>query len=322
MARPTKKEQLKRKQLLKYFKRDSEIYMDFEKNTEKMDNERLIYVFIDMCSMRSTCNNIGGICCTFNNGANDFDNPLYHELMAIDEVVHDYYASILAKSQSLILNKHKADYMAYQMIDEVVLIELFGEERVKDFDNRGYSHYLKPLLRSLTDTEQLALKERVACNPFGTKTIIQREYAQRMTLRTLNTNDILVEIDFTKPIEEIQKYIKNLHDEYRKNNILNVYESLKIKRKYQALDNHDIYKTNGHKPFNIVLADKLFIYDAYKNGLNNVDIQTQLNTYTNDVKKISNDKISMKTIQEYLKFMINFIDNNGFSEFRKGYSSY
>ena len=323
MARPTNKEKEDRKILLKYFKRDSEIYTNFEKVTQNQSKERMIYTLLEACSIRNTCNIIGGICCTFNNNPNNngFDNweeeILYQELMDIDETKHDYYSSILAHSQQLSdEEKHKKDYRAYQMVDEVVLVELFGEKRVKEFDNRGYPYYLLPLLRKLTDHENEKLKKYIAKNQFGTNTIIKREYANRMKLMENKHINLLVELDFTKPVEEIQEYVAYLHEEYKNNKILDIFDYLDIKRNHPQLSDHDIYITNGHKPFNAVLADKLFIYDSFKNGLNFIDIRNEIDEYT---KKFSTDKIRRTTLKNYLHFMVDFIDNENFIDFRDGY---
>jgi len=324
MGRPTKEEKLKREKLLKYFKRDSEIYKSFEEVTKDLSKERMIYTFLDACSIRSTCNNIGGICCTFNDDPNNNDGwddlwetvTPYQELMNIDEVKHDYYSSILAYAKSsLYATKWKSDYRAYQMIDEVVLVELFGETRVKELDNRGYPHYLLPLLRKLTEDEKIVLKEHIKINSFGTKTIIMREYTNKLKYMKIGEASLLVELDFTKPLNELQEYIKHLHHEYEKNKISDVFDYLNIKRNHPTLSEHDIYRTNGHKPFNAVLADKLFIYDSLKNGLKFVDITKEINKYT---KKFSDDKIAKKTFDNYSNFIINFIDNEEFIKFRNG----
>jgi hypothetical protein len=323
MARPTKKDKQKREQLLKYFKRDSEIYTNFEKVTDKQSKERMIYTFLDCCSVRNNCNTIDGICCTFNDNPNSNGFDIYEEeiqfieLMNIDKNIHDYYCSILANSKSILYNSYKKDYRVYQMIDEVILIKLFGKKRVEEFDNRGYPHYLLPLLKKLTDDEKEQLKNYIKTNPFGNRTIIRQEYINNFHFINDNTN-LLIELDFTKPIKEIQDYIKYLYNEYQNNKISDVFQYLNIERNYPKLENHDIYKTNGHKPFNVVLADKLFIYDAKKNGLNYTDIQKEINDYSKKKRKFSNDEIYKKTIIEYSNFMINFIDKKEFIKFRKG----
>ena len=285
----------------------------------------MIYTLLEACSIRNSCNIIGGICCTSNNDQNNniLDNweeeILYKELMNIDKVKHDYYCSILAHSQSLLYEaKTKKDYRAYQMIDEVVLVELFGEKRVKEFDNRGYPHYLLPLLRKLTDQEKEKLKQRITKNQFGTNTIIKREYANKMEFMRNKHTNLLVELDFTKPIEELQEYIQLLRKEYQSKKILDIFDYLEIKGNRLSLDNHYIYTTNSHKPFNILLADKLFIYDTRKIGLTWEEIINELINYHTITLKISTDEITDNTIKKYHKHMIDFIEKQGFLDFKYG----
>jgi hypothetical protein len=323
MARPTNKEREKRKKLLKYFKRDSEIYINFEKATEDKSNERMIYAFIDACSIRNSCNNIGGICCTFNDDPNNdgFDlweeKTPYQELMNIDKRKHDYYSSILAHSKSILHNNK--EYRAYQMVDEGLLIKLYGEKRVKEFDNQGYPHYLKPLLRKLTLEEKEKLKKRIAKQQFGTNTIIKREYENKMNLNILDNASLLVELDFTKPLKEIQEYIKHLHEEYQKNNIKNIFNIMGIEKEKRKKE-EEIFLTNSHKPFNGLLADKLFIYDGKKMELTNDEIKKEIIVYWTKTKKISKDEITEKIIKKYYESIKKFIENEDYEKFLSGYN--
>lgn len=433
MGRPTKKEQLERKKLLKYFKRDSEIYVNFEQSTNGLTNEEMIYFFIDECKVRNTCNLFSEldervICCTFNDsdtdGFNtDWDEIKYQELYDIDVKKHDYFSSIVAHSKSVLYNvlstkkskpvptlnktvfiekfgektvqelyeevvlnkmwkyhgepienyminnhllikknsnilikeldsdtfeglydvdKMKRDYCTslllfshkYRVCNRISkdrLIKIFGKEFIEKFGDMDYSNNIFSLTEQLTDVQNQRLKESISKNSFEVETVIEQEYTKdrkKYIYPTIN-KALLVEIDFTKPIDEVLEYINHLYKEYQNKKILDTFEFLNIKHEPLALYSHDIYKTNSHKPFNVLLADKLFIYDAFRNGLNVADMQNQIDNYRLKLKNIKDedkqydeslkDKIGSYRVNKYLETMIELIENGGFREFLNGY---
>lgn len=432
MARPTKKEQLKRKKLLKHFKRDSEIYVNFEQSTNGLTNEEMIYFFIDECKIRNTCNLFSEwdervICSTFNDGDTDglntdWDEIKYQELYDIDVKKHDYFSSIVAHSKSVLYNvlstkkskpvprlnktvfiekfgektvqelyeevvlnkmwKYYGEPIENYMINNHLLIkknsdilikeldndtfeglfdvdkmkrhygssllrfphkyrvcnrvskdrlnEIFGKEFLKKFEDMDYSNNIFLLTERLTDVQNQRLTESISENSFEVETVIKRAYTKReeYIYPTIN-KALLVEIDFTKPRDEVLEYINHLYNEYQNKKILDTFEFLNIKHEPLALYSHDIYKTNSHKLFNVLLADKLFIYDAFRNGLNVTDMRNQIDNYCLKLKNIKDedkqydeslrDKIGSHEVNKYLETMIELIENGGFKDFLSGY---
>ncbi len=340
MGRPTNKEQKKRKIISTYFKRDSEIYINFEKLTNGLTKEKIIKLFIEECDYRIFCIDINhtGLHCGNINFPKD-DGVYFNELYNISKFKHDYYSSLLCTAQNnlsniecskgyIISNNINDETMKIGklnshinlfVIDEVRLIEIFGIKRVKELDLNGYPQYLSHLNVLLTDEEKEILSNSFNKNPIGTRTIIQKNYGNYGRSTNIYNNSFLVEIDFTQPLEEIQNYIQYLHKEYHNNSLPNIYDFLNIKK--NPTNQNWIYKTNHHKDFNILLADKLFIYDSIKMGLTQKYIREELIKYHTKIKKISTDEISENTIREYLSDMLDLIENNGLSKYRHSFSS-
>ena len=320
MARPTKEEQKKRKLLLKYFRRDSEIYTSFEKATEGLNQSHTIGMLIDQCKLR----NIKGFKKLLLNAPNS--NLLFiSELIDIDEKVHLYYQ--LLNNTSRVINdlnmSTKDFYHLHYYIKKSLLIKLFGENRVNTFDNEGYfGFYLTDILLYLSEDEKKHLIDYVSKNNvFGLHTIIN-EMVGRYSYNDSSLNH-LVEIDFNQPKKDILDNIEHLIDDYNKGTLPNVFEYLGI-NKYSK--KKDILKTNFHKPFNVLLADKLFIYDSYKIGLSYDDIINEIDNYSMKIQDIDYDisikeealnRMTIKTIKKYRDELIHLIDNNGYLDFEK-----
>jgi len=336
MGRPTKENKLKREKLLKYFKRDSEIYTSFEDITEQLNKEKILNYFSEQASYRYILSKFNGIRCG-NNNFKDENKIYFEELYNISKLIHDYYTSLICNAQ----NNRKSkgldyyigsdinggdmpygvvnNYSTHFIIDEIRLIEILGEDRVKELNGNGYPHYLAHLNLTLTITEKKKLRKSIEGNHlYGIRTVIKKELG-RYGKNNYDNNSFLVELDFTHPLEEIQEHIKFLYEEYQQKNLYNIFDFLNIER--TPINHYDHYKTNGHKPLNVLLADKLFIYDGLGMGLNIKDVSNEIDRYTNNVKNISNDKINKKTVKSYLSFMWDFIDNKGFVGFNTSFIS-
>jgi len=318
MGRPTKEEQRKREILLKYFRRDSKIYTSFEKATEGLNQSHTIGMLIDQCKVR----NFKGLKKLLLNTPNS--NLLFiSELIDIDEEIHLYY-QLIHNIANINLNISTKDfYDLHYYINKSLLIKLFGKNRVNTFHSEGYfGFFLTDILSQLSEDEKKQLSNYISKNDvFDLHTIIN-DMVGRYSYNDSSLNH-LVEIDFNKPKKDILNNIENLIDEYNKGNLPNVFDYLGIK-KYSNKKN--ILKTNSHKPFNILLADKLFIYDSCKIGLKYNDIINEIDNYSMKIQNIDYDisinekplnRVTTKTIKNYRDELIYLIDNNGYLDFEK-----
>jgi len=287
MARPTNKERAERKILLKYLKRDSEIYINFEETTKELTNEEISYYFVNACKLRKKVKDSGAISGNFiykpkgkdkGWGLDSWNRKTFQDLKDIDNLKHDYYSSILAYAESRIYQKEqKKKYITRYMIEEDILIKIIGEKRAKEVKSNIVPNDLGYLLLyELTDIEIEKVKKYINIRPYGVKTIIQRNYTLnnsllKVAVHRVKENTLSVELDFTKSLDEINLYIQHLHEEYQKNNIKNVFDILGIEKEKRKEE--EIFLTNSHKPFNGLLTDKLFIYDGKNMGLTNKEIR-------------------------------------------------
>jgi len=318
MAGISKEEREKRSKIGSYFKRDSLIYTNFEELTKKKSKQFIIYDFLNECAFRDVCNMIGGICCTYNESDSfDFDEfeIMFQDLHNIDESIHNYFSSLLAHSK-ILKNQNKKKYSIENMIDEALLIKVLGEERVKSFDNQGYSHNLEYLIKRILTKEEIEkLRKHIDKKPFGTSTIIKQDYKNPNDITRYfggtKNNTLLVELDLTKDPQELKEYIDILHKDYKNNEIKNIYDLLSLSQ--PKTTEHEIFTTNGHKDFQKLLADKLFIYDCRKVGLSYSQINAELNNYHSEYS----DKYNKS--REYYSSISSFIDKKEYSSFNKGY---
>jgi hypothetical protein len=134
----------------------------------------------------------------------------------------------------------------------------------------------------------------------------------------------LLEIDFKKPKEEILAFVTKVKDEYDNNNnlLLSLDEFLgifPIKETINcSLKDCEFYKHPTTKNLAYKLTDALFIFDCNRYGLSKAYTLREINRYWNDVKKLHNDAMDIKTLNVYLKFMQDLIENEKFEEFFTG----
>lgn len=134
----------------------------------------------------------------------------------------------------------------------------------------------------------------------------------------------LVNIDFTKPIEEIIAFVSKIKNDFDNDptTIQHLDELLDIKPKREVYTCNftecDIYKHKNPKPLEGRLADVLFIYDCHRLGLTKEYTLSEINRYWNDVKNLFKDKMSDNTYREYLSFANKQIDEKGYKDFLAG----
>jgi hypothetical protein len=273
-------------------------------------------------------------------------NEQFEELKKIDFDLYAYYNNLF---ESVVLNPLEdatsKQYSVKTMIDEPVLLKVLGEERVNELlydgypdyiqDNKGFPYLdIEELLQEkshitlkielddfksesiykppfLTKSEKMALKKHIKLNPFGFRTMVLRDYTKQQ--RDLSSSHF-VEIDFSKPIEEIEHFIKSVKKDFDNNpkKLPTMYDLLGIKRKtieFHTLKS-DIYRGTNKKSNEQLLADILFIYDCNKANYTQADIQQEFQLHYRNKIGIKKD-----TIKKYLEFAKKYINKKKYLEF-------
>jgi hypothetical protein len=132
----------------------------------------------------------------------------------------------------------------------------------------------------------------------------------------------LVEIDFTKPLEEIEAIVRNIKNDFDKNHdtIQTTEEFLGIAEKQEvhlSTLKDEIYKKPSHKPLYGRLVDALFIYDCNRAGLTKAYTLNEINGYWY-AKNLFTETMSNPTIKNYLEFAKRQIDNGLYKNFISG----
>ncbi|MFA5216480.1 hypothetical protein [Sulfuricurvum sp.] len=297
MARPTKEEIAKRIEIEKCFRRDAPFYIEFEEEGNKTENEYghdcfVGYPFASHCEWRDE--NFQGI---------------------IDHIGKNYNLG-LERESGLFGPYYCENYLVEKVrqigfkLDDQALIE-----KQNDYYDL-----------SSAEKEQLK-KEWEEANHFsGHDThnlpIFIPDYQSFMN--HLPRKSALVQIDFTKPLEEIIAIVSTLKNRFDKNH--SIIQSLDeylgispIREPYKCdITQCDIYKHKSPKPLAGRLADVLFIYDCNRLRLTQEYVMHEIDRYWNEVKNIHREKISKNTYTEYLKFAKDQIDGRGYEHFLTG----
>jgi hypothetical protein len=132
----------------------------------------------------------------------------------------------------------------------------------------------------------------------------------------------LVEIDFTKPLEEILAEVTNIKNDFDNNpdTIQSTEEFLGIAEKQEAhlsTLKDEIYKKPSHKPLYGRLVDALFIYDCNRAGLTKSYALEEINRHWN-IKNLFTEIMRKSTLNNYLEFTQRQIDSGLYKNFISG----
>lgn len=312
--------------------RSSPLYLDFENRTKDLNEVEISYIFCKECETRAKDINFTKKWLEVRDNSTSKEekekltliyNEQFEELKKIDFNLYAYYNNLF---ESVVLNpledSIRKQYSVKTMIDEPILLKVLGEDRVNELlydafpkeiqENKGFPYLDFEYLISMLDTDEVKkIKNHIKSNPFGFRTMILRDYAK---IQRDSTNSHFVEIDFSKPIEEIQKFIKDIKDDFDLDpkKIPTMYDLLNIKRKKIELHTlkSEIYKKTNKKSNSQVLADILFIYDCDKANYIQADIQQEFKEhYKNEIG------IRKDTIKNYLEFGKNYINKKKYLDF-------
>jgi hypothetical protein len=315
---------------LELFTRSNPLYKSFENRTKFLNDVEISYIFCKECETRAKdLNFINEWFECRDNSIDDKENyPLiynkkFEALKVINMDLYTYYNNLMetVTTQSLEDSISK-QYSVKTMIDEPILLKILGKKRLNELlydgfpqiiqDEKGFPYLdFENFLTLITDDEVIKIKKYIKLNPFGFRTMVLRDYAK---IERNLTSSYFVEIDFTKPIEEIENFIKILKNDFKENpkKLPTMYDILKIRHKkikFHTLKS-EIYKNTNRKSNSQLLADILFIFDCYKAKYTQEDIQIEFKHYYGyGIKK--------ETLKKYLNFAKEYINNNKFMEFIK-----
>lgn len=358
MARPSKKTIEMRDNIkeLKIFKRDNEIYTNYEKFLEKQTNEGYNYLtpyhFCLACSHRIPNHKLKKyrvnriLNYTLYNG-NKTEPPANYmacsELTKINSEIGSYFAiitfsSVFYSAHSKLKLKSMPHYYLTHEINADIIKEALSTDRWNYFEREtgGYFELSDMMGKWLIEEPltEVEMKKIIECadkrigTPF--KTIVNRrmirEHMEDIGGNNRNKN-AFVELDLTKPIEEIISYVKMLKSDFDNNpdKFKNGYEVLGEEHKVYKCDlkNCEVYKAKSPKPIHGRLADILFIYDCMNvNKILGADVLTkdyiidEITTYWRDTKNISTE--SFYSFDEYYAVAKEYIDNERYKDYLSG----
>ena len=339
-----KKEEIKlQKELCKidFFKRDSNIYTFFEDNAK----DKEAYEFCLECYVRNDFSK---------DKMKNFEDLFYEELkntlpekvvLEIENSVNFlktingelayYYLNISPYESENEIN----NFYVTNLIEEDIVVNALGKKRANYF--KQYEYNLEIMLnkskinqKNLTKQEKnKLLNELKKYDTPKSKTIVEKHYSVNIDFNSdlYNTNKskkIYLELDLTKPLEDIIQTVTKLKKEFDKDHTRfpSAYELLggEIEPFYCELKNCDILKHKNPKPLAGRMADILFIYDCKrankilgKHFFTNEYITKQIENYWNDIKHIY-DCDSFASLKAYYKIAKDYIDNKRYREYISG----
>ena len=332
MARPTKEEIKKRDKIidLGLFVRDNPFYMNFEEITKDFSKLRLSDTFCEECLIRDFINKNEII--KFRNFKNEIDKieivGKLEKLEKIDKFSYFYYAILYLNRPFIKKQFSLKPYEVNNSIELHHIVQALGEKYAFSSPKDDYCMpiSLESLIFNMPKKDKQKLLEYCKSNRTG-KTFINHESIdlvhdiERVEDGILNR--VNIEIDLTKPKEEILRYIEMIKDDFDKDpkNIPTIYSLLgdDIAPYLCEADKCDIYKSKEPKPINGRLADILFIYDCKKIGLNNDYIIDEVNRYWQDVKNLYRDTFRSSTLSSYYALAQKYIDNKEYKDLISGH---
>jgi hypothetical protein len=222
----------------------------------------------------------------------------------------EYYLTLITNTNV----RHQENYFtfSYPILEQLHNHELYNEQ-TEDHIQKSKN---KPTIESIKNHFQVDIEDLPIHFQMPVITSLDRAYT--------NYKRALVEIDFTKPIEEITALVCKIKENFDQDNscIESLPEYLGLPNKDEILTCNikgcDIYKHGKTKPLSGRLVDALFIYDCKKLELTKEYAMNEINRYWNEVRNLHREKISKTTYPIYLKFAQDYIENSRYSEFLLG----
>ncbi|MGB5792326.1 hypothetical protein [Poseidonibacter sp.] len=301
MARPSKEQQKKLKEIIStgLVNRDSEVYLSFENKLSKLSKYQKPYIFCLACETR-----------------NIKKDSEYLEKINKRKYL-DWVSHLLDD-----------DYFPISLVPISTVWESLEEKRYNEIENdcdftMGFMRF-ESLKEKLTKGElEEIIYHSTEDHTFDIKTII-RPHKYNLVQPYFKQGEIskkvLVEIDFTKPLGDIEETIRAIKEKFDS-------DPSYIKSPFEVLDENiepfmcsieecEIFKHKSPKPLEGKMADLLFIYDCKVVGLSEKYITDEITKYWKNTKKISTEEFY--SFDSYFKQAKELIDKEQYKCFLHG----
>lgn len=300
MARPTKEQQEKLKEIIStgLVSRNHYNYTSFEDELGKESKYLKPYLFCLSCEFRSD----------YKNNTLDYLNKLVKYNKHMYNFEDDYYPITLVPTytvlESLTIERfdevvHNCDYtMGFLRFDQ--LKDLLTEDELHEvFYHATEDHTF----------DIITIIKPIRYN-------LQAPYFKNGEI----SKKAFVQIDFTKPLEDIQETIKEIKEKFDKdpNYIKSPFEVIdsELEPYMCSIEECDIFKHKSPKPLEGKMADLLFIYDCKAVGLSEKYITDEISKYWKETKKIFNE--DFYSFDSYYKQAKKLIDEKEYKCFLHG----
>lgn len=305
MARPTKKQVEERQKIEAVLKRDFYLYIDFETECERYaldmgDDCFMAYVMSNECYVRTLK-----------------EDPRKEIIEATIELYMPSSSDEVKDIFRDFTEKHFGEPSEKNLryILPIVTTSAFAYGEIPSYINRDH----EILSKCVVGFAEKRLKEFIACGykHYFAMPIIEHQYG------TNTHKSALVNIDFTKPKEEIIALVSKIKDDFDNDHStiqgIDEFLGMPAHQVYNCnIKECDIYKHKNPKPLQGRLADALFIYDCNKMGLTKSYSMSEIDRYWNVVKNVFREKMSENTYYEYLDFATKQIEKGGYQDFFNG----
>ncbi len=346
MARPSKETIKKRNEILELeiFKRNNEIYINFEDKNNNKTKYDIAYSFSLCCFFRNPTRANGNMITDVFLDIESEEikqSSMYKTLLSIDKNYASYFLnfkSFYNDNKRRDNGKPRAGYCIEHEIEISILRNALSKKRFIEATNEliNIEYFEMNFSESgsdfiLTNAEKMAIINELSEQGWkAEKTLIhskQVSYDIEAIFEDNHNKKIFAELDLTKSKEEILEYVSKLKDDFDKDPsyFKNVSE---IFGKTQApftcnLQDCEVYKAKNPKPIYGRLADVLFIYDCMQvNKILGADILTkdyitdEITKYWRDTKNISTE--SFYSFDEYYTLAKEYIDNKRYKDYLSG----
>lgn len=352
MAAPTKIEREKREKIkeLGLFVRDSYMY----RTIENSNKDNAPYLFCILSDIRNNVLKNNDLIIDrekkisfhqdfyLGNGynfVNEYKNISTQNVISLKEIdsslcnyfQHIWYEGSYKISAELLI-VDREPYFVQTNISIKELNDILGQERVNEIINNVYNYFsdmnkfveLESIHSELTTEDKKKLYKHFIKKGGEPKTFIMNRMNYQNTgglERQKPENTIFLELDFTKPLNDLIENITKIKNDFNENpkTISNFYGLLGFETHNTTFNDLGLYMTNNIKPLSGRLADILFIYDCRKAGLDNNYILKEINKYWTETKNLFKDEMQLKTLREYHNLAIDYIDNEKYKCYLSGY---
>lgn len=275
MARPSKQQQLKLKEIIStgLVDRDSDMYISFENELSTLSKYEKPYIFCLSCEIRNIEKNDRYLEKINSNSFKSIKSSFFN----------DNYSPITLVPLSTV-----SESLEEERFNEIVNDCDFtiGFMRFESLKDKLTKDELKEIIYHSTEDHTFDIINIIKPVKYN---LVQPYFKQGEI-----SKKVLVEIDFTKPLGDIEETIKAIKNKFDN-------DPSYIKSPFEELDKNleafmcsieecEIFKHKSPKTLEGKMADLLFIYDCKVMGLSERYITDEITKYWKETKKVSTEE--------------------------------